>query len=69
LIFGLTTAALFGDSGIGTVAGYSFLVAAQNHSRAQESRADVFGLTLVHNTFGSTEGALEFFQLIQQKVE
>jgi predicted Zn-dependent protease len=51
------------------VAGYSFLVAAQNHSRAQESRADVFGLTLVHNTFGSTEGALEFFQLIQQKVE
>ncbi len=40
-------------------------LAALRFSRHQESDADAFGLRLVYRVFGSTEGALEFFEQIQ----
>ena len=40
----------------------SQFLAEMNHSRSQESECDDFGLRLVQSTFGTTEGAMEFFE-------
>lgn len=40
-----------------------------NYSRRQERAADEFGLQLVHEAFGHTRGALEFFEMIQREHE
>ncbi len=42
-------------------------VTAASYSREQEREADRFGLTLVHQLYGHTNGALEFFEFIQQE--
>jgi beta-barrel assembly-enhancing protease len=39
------------------------------YSREQEREADIFGLKLVHNVYGDTQGALEFFELVQREYE
>ncbi|MBC8405800.1 MAG: M48 family metallopeptidase [Planctomycetes bacterium] len=41
---------------------YSLSLATLKHSRDQESEADQFGLALVYQTYGTTEGAFEFFE-------
>ena len=38
------------------------LLAEMKHSRAQEEESDTFGLALVYAKYGTTEGALEFFE-------
>ena len=42
---------------------------AASYSRSQEQEADVFALTLVHQVYGDTRGALEFFELMQREYE
>ena len=42
----------------------SFGLADLSHSRGQESDSDAFGLRLVQRHFGTTEGALEFFEKV-----
>lgn len=44
----------------------SFQLADLEHSRDQESACDRFGLDLVHRQLGTTEGALEFFEKVQE---
>lgn len=39
------------------------------YSREQEREADVFALKLVHDIYGDTQGALEFFELVQREYE
>jgi Zn-dependent protease with chaperone function len=36
------------------------------HTRGQEREADRFGLDLVHRTYGTTEGAFEFFEVVHE---
>lgn len=36
------------------------------HTRGQEREADQFGLDLVHRTYGTTEGAFEFFEMVHE---
>ncbi len=43
-----------------------FQLADLEHSRDQESACDRFGLELVHRRLGTTEGALEFFEKVQE---
>jgi len=38
------------------------LLAEMRHSRVQEEESDTFGLNLVYTKYGTTEGALEFFE-------
>ena len=38
------------------------LLAEMRHSRVQEAESDTFGLNLVYAKYGTTEGALEFFE-------
>jgi predicted Zn-dependent protease len=42
---------------------------AASYSRSQEQAADVFALTLVHQVYGETQGALEFFEIMQREYE
>lgn len=39
------------------------------YSREQEREADIFSLKLVHNIYDDTDGALEFFELVQREYE
>jgi len=41
---------------------HSMSLATLKHSRDQEREADQFGLALVYQTYGTTEGAFEFFE-------
>lgn len=43
-----------------------FQLADLEHSRDQETACDRFGLELVHRRLGTTEGALEFFEKVQE---
>ena len=40
-----------------------------SYSRDQEREADVFGMRLVHEVYGDTQGALEIFELVQREHE
>ncbi len=40
-----------------------------SYSRDQEREADIFGMKLVHEVYGDTEGALEFFELVQREYD
>ena len=53
---------LFGGTGAETIAGRAQQLAQQSYARDAEREADDFGLRLVYRTFGTTEGALEFFE-------
>jgi predicted Zn-dependent protease len=42
------------------------MLAEMQHSRAQEEESDTFGLALVYAKYGTTDGALEFFEDINR---
>ena len=44
-------------------------MAEAGHSRDQERDADEFGLRLVHDVFGHTDGAVEFFEHVFHEYE
>ncbi|MHC4379792.1 MAG: M48 family metallopeptidase [Planctomycetota bacterium] len=48
-----------------TVLQRSQFLADLQFSRSQESESDDFGLKLVHRTYGTTKGAMEFFENLQ----
>ena len=48
---------------------FALQLAAASYSRSQEQEADVFALTLVHQVYGDTQGALEFFERMQREYE
>ncbi len=47
----------------------SLLLAESGYSRKQEKEADLFGLRMVHDVYGHTDGALEFFEMIHREYE
>lgn len=61
-----TMALLLGNSGTGVMSA-SLDLAEFKYSRDQEREADAFGLQIVHETFGRTDGALEFFEMIHHE--
>lgn len=61
-------ALLFGDGGVAVVESSVNLVES-SYSRDQEREADAFGLRLVQEAYGHTEGCLEFFQMIEKEFE
>jgi Zn-dependent protease with chaperone function len=67
LAIGLGLALLFGDNA--GLASRVIDLASLSHSREQEREADRFGLELVQQTFGDTEGALEFFEFVARNDE
>ena len=66
LVFSVAGALLFGarDS---SLVDRSLAIADSSYSRGHERQADAFGLRLVHDVFGHTEGSLEFFERIQSE--
>jgi Zn-dependent protease with chaperone function len=52
-----------------SVTGATVELSESGYSRAQETEADDFGLRLVHETFGHSDGALEFFEKIHANHE
>lgn len=68
LIYTFVMVLLFGENQ-STVVTTSFHAAESSYSRSQEREADEFGLRLVYQSYGHTQGALEFFETIQQKFE
>jgi predicted Zn-dependent protease len=64
LVFSVARAMLFGGQDTPLV-DQSLALAESSYSRRQESEADAFGLRLVHEIYGQTEGSLEFFELIR----
>ena len=59
---------LFGESG-NSVMDVSLQLGESSYSRSQEREADEFGLRLVHEVFGHTEGSLEFFEYVKQEYD
>lgn len=60
LIFGSVLLMVAGDAGFLT--GAALDLAQKSHSRSQELEADTYGLKMVFSVYGTTSGALEFFQ-------
>lgn len=65
LLLYVPVALVLGDQG--TVTGITLQLAERRHSRAQERAADALGLRLVHEAYGDTSGALEFFEKVQRE--
>lgn len=63
----LAFAAVLGRQDGGMVARASIKLADNGYSRADERAADAFALRLVHRTYGTTRGALEFFRHMAAK--
>jgi Zn-dependent protease with chaperone function len=59
--------AIGGDAGSFVGAGLG--LAERAHSRDQERQADEYGLRLVYRLYGTTKGALEFFNKLEAKAE
>ena len=57
-------ALVFGSGDVHVVQG-ALDLAESSYSREQELAADAFGLRLVKETYGHTEGCLEFFEMIE----
>jgi Zn-dependent protease with chaperone function len=66
LIYQSVMALLFGHNRF-SVVDIALLAGESGYSRRQEREADEFGLNLVHQAFGKTEGALEFFEMIDRE--
>ena len=66
LVFSVARALLFGAHDISLV-DQSLALADSSYSRRQERQADAFGLRLVHDVYGQTEGSLEFFERIRSE--
>ncbi len=58
---------LLGSAGGSGLVESSVQLAEAGHSRDQEREADAFGLTLVHGVYGSTEGAVGFFEHLLER--
>ena len=54
-----------GDMGAESVVRIMQHVVARGYSRHQESEADEYGITLVHRTYGRTDGVDQLFQLLR----
>ena len=67
LLFGLALNFVVGDSN--WIIESAVAVAEAGWSRDQEREADEFGLRLVHQAYGDTEGCLEFFKLVREKYD
>lgn len=67
LVYQVTLTVIFGANQAGQVAQLALGTAESAHSRDQEREADAFGLSLVDSAYGSTEGALEFFEWMQRE--
>ncbi len=63
LLYRLAIAAVAGPGDMSLVQNGVWL-ASQRYSREQEHDADRFGMERVHQVFGTTQGALEFFEAI-----
>lgn len=66
LLLDIGTALVFSGARSGAVDASSRLLT-MTFSRHQETEADEFGLSLVSAALGTTEGALEFFELMSKK--
>ncbi len=66
LVFSVARALLFGAHDTSLV-DRSLAIADSSYSRRQERQADAFGLRLVHDIYGHTEGSLEFFERIRSE--
>ncbi len=66
MVFSVAGALLFGTRN-STLVDRSLAVADLSYSRGHERQADAFGLRLVHDVYGHTEGSLEFFERIQSE--
>lgn len=66
LVFNVARALLFGAHDTSLV-DRSLAIADLSYSRRQERQADAFGLRLVHDVYGHTEGSLEFFERIRSE--
>ena len=61
IIIGVAFGLISADNGLVNA---SISSLSNSHSREQERQADAFGIELVYKTYGSTQGALEFFEVI-----
>ena len=68
LLYLTATTFLFGQ-GQDFIVTNSLRLAELRYSRGQEREADEFGLKLVYDTYGHTEGCLEFFELVLKDYE
>ena len=65
----ITVSTLISGQSLNSVITNTVQLAELRYSRRQEREADEFGLKLVFNTYGHTDGCLEFFELIQKDYE
>lgn len=66
LLLGLVSAVVFNQGGIDPVQA-AMQIGETGYSREQEREADRYALELVHRVYGTTEGALEFFELLREE--
>ncbi len=67
LLFAAFLTLLTGGGDGGYIVGAALGVADKAHSRDQELESDVYGMRLLHRTYGKLEGALEFFVKIEKE--
>ncbi|MCP3977824.1 MAG: M48 family metalloprotease [bacterium] len=65
LVFSVARGLLF-DANPTSVVDATLHLAESGYSRRQETEADEFGLRLVHEVYGDTQGCLEFFEQIEE---
>ena len=68
LVWQILISAALGDTGLSGVQ-LTLQAVQAGYSRDQERDADLFGMRLIHQVYGHTEGALEFFELVQKTYE
>jgi predicted Zn-dependent protease len=68
LIFTIALGLILGGD-VASVAQIGLDVAETSYSRGQETESDEFGLRRLFQTYGTTEGCLEFFEMMQKEFE
>jgi Zn-dependent protease with chaperone function len=64
---GLAWALIFGADGSDLLSSHLSTLLDLQHSRGQESSADIFGLELVHRIYGTTDGTDRLFAWLEQR--
>ncbi len=65
---GIIYALIFGSStGNQVIVENTLLFLSRNYSRRQEEAADRFGVTLVHDLYGQTDGVTRLFEILDEK--
>lgn len=63
----ILTIVTMGQSDVSAVVGQASLMSSNHYSKIQEKNADLFAGRIIQKLYGSTDGAIKFFEYLQKK--